>query len=83
MRDLGREGDYSWDCPTATSSKVNITSYRAAKYVLEHAKEFNTVWNDGFEWLMGKGGLEFMLSGDTGFRESSLIFHIHSRRFAT
>ena len=24
-------------------------------------------WNDGFEWLMGKGGLDFMLSGDTRF----------------
>lgn len=25
------------------------------------------MWNDGFEWLMGKGGLDFMLSGDTPF----------------
>ena len=24
-------------------------------------------WNDGLEWLMGKGGLDFMLSGDTPF----------------
>lgn len=25
------------------------------------------MWNDGFEWLIGKGGLDFMLSGDTPF----------------
>ncbi len=24
-------------------------------------------WNDGLEWLMGKGGLDFMLAGDTSF----------------
>ena len=42
-------------------------SYRGAKYVLEHAQEFNVTWNDGLEWLMGKGGLDFMLGGDTSF----------------
>ena len=25
------------------------------------------MWNDGLEWLMGKGGLDFMLGGDTSF----------------
>lgn len=25
------------------------------------------MWNDGFEWLMGKRGLDFMLAGDASF----------------
>ena len=46
---------------------MNFVSYVGAKYILEHAQEFKIVWNDGFEWLMGKGGLDFMLAGDTTF----------------
>ena len=52
---------------------MNFVSYVGAKYILEHAKEFNVVWNDGFEWLMGKGGLDFMLAGDT-------VFHAQQRK---
>ena len=71
MRDLGREDDYSWDRPAAAPIRIDITSYRAVKHILEHPKEFNVVWNDGFEWLMGKEGPKFMLSGDTSFRKFS------------
>lgn len=67
LRSLGREDQYSWDRPAPIPPRVNFTSYQGAKYILEHAQEFNVMWNDGFEWLMGKGGLDFMLSGDTSF----------------
>ncbi|KAK4694208.1 linoleate 10R-lipoxygenase, partial [Lecanoromycetidae sp. Uapishka_2] len=67
MRSLGREDDYSWDRPTPIPPRVNFTSYKAAKYILEHAREFNVVWTEPFGFLMGKGGLDFMLSGDTSF----------------
>ena len=46
---------------------MNFVSYKGAKYILEHAQEFNVMWDDGLEWLMGKGGLDFMLAGDTKF----------------
>jgi linoleate 10R-lipoxygenase len=67
MHNLGREDQYSWDRPAPTPPRVNFTSYKAAKYILEHAKEFNVVWTEPFGFLMGKGGLDFMLSGDTPF----------------
>lgn len=73
LRSLGREDQYSWDRPAATPPRVDVTSYRGAKYILEHAKEFNVVWDDELGFLMGKGGLEFMLGGDTGFREFQLL----------
>ena len=47
--------------------QVTVTSYQGAKHVLEHAQEFNVMWNDGLEWLMGKGGRDSMLGGDTSF----------------
>lgn len=67
MKDLGREGDYSWDKPKRTPPRVDLSSYRAAKYVLEHAQEFNVMWTEPFIWLMGQQGGDFMLSGDTKF----------------
>ena len=67
LRSLGREGDYSWDRPRAIPPRVNFTSYTAAKFVLDHQKEFNVNFGDGFEVLMGKGGRDFMLSGDSAF----------------
>ncbi|MCJ1272406.1 hypothetical protein MMC21_000192 [Puttea exsequens] len=67
MRSLGREDQYTWDRPARIPLRVDLTSYKAAKYVLEHAKEFNVVWTEPFEYLMGKQGLEFMLAGDTTF----------------
>lgn len=67
MRKLGREDQYSWERPAPIPPTVNFTSYKAAKYILEHAKEFNVVWTEPFGFLMGKGGLDFMLSGDTPF----------------
>ncbi|KAL6715679.1 hypothetical protein ACLMJK_006640 [Lecanora helva] len=67
LRDLGREDQYSWDRPAAIPPRVDLVSYVGAKRVLEHAQEFNVMWDDGLEWLMGKGGLDFMLAGDTGF----------------
>ena len=67
LRSLGREDQYSWDRPGAMPSRVDFVSYKGAKYIMEHAQEFNVTWNDGLEWLMGKGGLDFMLAGDTSF----------------
>lgn len=46
---------------------MNLTSYVGAKYILEHAKEFNVMGTDPFTWLMGEGGGNFMLSGDSPF----------------
>lgn len=73
MKDLGREADYDFDRPERIPPRVNIVSYNASKYVLDHAKEFNVNFGDGFEVLMGKGGRDFMLSGDS-------VFHTKQRQ---
>ncbi|KAI9799736.1 MAG: hypothetical protein M1833_003855 [Piccolia ochrophora] len=67
MKNLKREQDYSYDRPTRVPPRVNLTSYKAGKYVLDHQKEFNVNFGDGFEVLMGKGGRDFMLAGDSTF----------------
>jgi linoleate 10R-lipoxygenase len=67
MKDLGRYDDYSWEKPNGSAPRLNITSYVGAKYVLERAQDFNVMWNEGFENAMGKGGLKFMLAGDSAF----------------
>ena len=67
MRKLGREDDYSWDRPAVIPSRVEVTSCKAAKHILEHAKEFIVVWTEPLNFLLDKGGLDFMLSGDTPF----------------
>ncbi|KAL8639900.1 MAG: hypothetical protein Q9226_008813 [Calogaya cf. arnoldii] len=67
MRELGRELDYSWDQPNFIPPRVNLTSYVGAKYLLEHGQQFNVTWGEALGFLMGKGGLDFMLSGDSKF----------------
>ncbi|KAL9596957.1 MAG: hypothetical protein Q9219_005468 [cf. Caloplaca sp. 3 TL-2023] len=67
MRNLKREQDYSWDRPAFIPPRVNLTSYVGAKYLLERGKEYNVTWGEATGWLFGKGGLDFMLSGDSKF----------------
>ncbi|KAI9845144.1 MAG: hypothetical protein M1837_005029 [Sclerophora amabilis] len=67
LKDLGRDSHYSWDRPAAVPPRVNLTSYIGAQYVLKHPQEFKVMWGEGFDFLMGKGGMDFMLSGDTKF----------------
>jgi linoleate 10R-lipoxygenase len=64
MTDLGRVNDYDYSRPTRLPGRINLTSYGAAKYVLTHQDLFHVTWGDGFEWIWGKGGRAFMLSGD-------------------
>lgn len=65
MKDLGRESDYSYDRPTFIPPRVNLVSYPNVKLVLEQQKDFRVVWGDATAFVFGKGGYDFMLSGDT------------------
>ncbi|KAL1964166.1 hypothetical protein VTN77DRAFT_7254 [Rasamsonia byssochlamydoides] len=67
MKNLGRESHYSWDRPAFIPPRVNLTSYEAAKRILEDPKNFRVTWGEATGFLFGKGGLDFMLSGDTPF----------------
>lgn len=67
LRDLGRAEQYSWDKPALIPPRVNLTSYAGAKFILERPKEFKVIWGEGTGHIMGKGGWDFMLSGDTPF----------------
>ena len=61
MRSLGREDDYSWDRPARIPSRINLTSYKAAMYMLERGADFNVTWGPATAHCMGKGGGDFML----------------------
>lgn len=65
MKNLGRESHYSYERPGFIPARINLTSYQAAKFVLEHPKDFTVTWHEGLGFLMGKGGLRFMLAGDS------------------
>jgi linoleate 10R-lipoxygenase len=67
MKDLGRESHYTWDRPAFIPPRVNLTSYSAAKLILENQKDFRVTWGPATGFLFGKGGFDFMLSGDTPF----------------
>lgn len=67
LRGLGREDDYSWEPPAPIPPRVNLTSYVAAKYILERSQEFRVTWGQATGFVMGQGGFDFMLSGDTSF----------------
>ncbi|KAL2422066.1 Linoleate 10R-lipoxygenase [Exophiala dermatitidis] len=91
MKTLGRYQDYDWNPPAYMPTRVNLTSYQSAKYLLERPKEFTVMWNDGLGFVMGKGGEKFCLGGDSTFhrrqRETmhQLIYrdqwHEHVKRF--
>lgn len=67
MTDLGRHDNFSWDRPAFIPPRVNITSYMGAKTILENSKDFRVTWGEATGFLFGKGGLDFMLSGDSTF----------------
>jgi linoleate 10R-lipoxygenase len=67
MKNLGRYDDYSWEPPARIPDRINLTSYAAAQRILNNKHEFNVMWTEGFGHMMGKGGLDFMLAGDTQF----------------
>ena len=69
MKDLGRYGDYSFDRPSFIPPRINLTSYIGAKHVLENAKDFKVTWGEATAWLFGKGGWDFMLSGDSSLHQ--------------
>ena len=67
LTSLGRESHYTWERPAPIPPRVNLTSYIGAKYILENATDFKVTWGEGLGWLMDKGGLDFMLAGDSTF----------------
>ena len=67
LRSLGREEHYTWDRPAAIPPRVNLTSYVGAKYILERPQQFKVTWGAATGYCMGKGGFDFMLSGDSPF----------------
>lgn len=67
MKDLGRYHDYDWSTPEYIPTRVNLTAYQSAKYLLERPRDFTVMWNDGLGFVMGKGGEKFCLGGDTVF----------------
>ena len=67
LQNLERYRHYSYERPAFLAPRVDLTSYPAAKLVLERPDEFRVSWADGLGFLMGKGGREFMLAGDSPF----------------
>ena len=67
LKNISRADLFNFDRPTFQPLRVNITSYGAAKYILENQSRYKVTWHEGLSFLMGKGGSNFMLSGDTPF----------------
>ena len=67
MKSLGRESHYSYDRPKRIPGRTLIQNYKGVRQVLEDQMRFKVTWGDAMEYLSGKGGRNFMLSGDTPF----------------
>lgn len=65
MESIGRADRFDYGRPSPIPPRINITSYGAAKYILENQDRYKVTWHEGLTFLMGKGGARFMLSGDT------------------
>ncbi|OJJ51688.1 hypothetical protein ASPZODRAFT_55528 [Penicilliopsis zonata CBS 506.65] len=65
MKTLGREHHYSYEAPAFIPPRVNLVAYPNVRAVLENQKDFRVVWGDATAFCFGKGGFDFMLSGDT------------------
>ncbi|KAI2792952.1 Linoleate 10R-lipoxygenase [Penicillium oxalicum] len=55
MKSLGREQDYSWERPSFTPSRINLSSHNNARLVLENSTDFTPVWSEAMTELFGKG----------------------------
>ncbi|KAI9372316.1 heme peroxidase [Aspergillus egyptiacus] len=67
MERLGREADYSWVRPAYTPPRTNIFSYPNVRRILGDQDSFHVVWGEATEYIFGRPGADFMLSGDTSF----------------
>ena len=81
LKALKRDHLFDFSRPTAIPTRINITTYGGAKYVLETQDNYKVTWHEGLGFLMGEGGKRFMLSGDTPFHADqrkcmgSLLYH--------
>jgi linoleate 8R-lipoxygenase/9,12-octadecadienoate 8-hydroperoxide 8R-isomerase len=68
LESLGTASKYSWDRPTRIPPLKFITSYAAAKAVLENKKDYKVTWGEPIRFLMELDskdfGQNFCLSGD-------------------
>ena len=66
---LGIDNEYNWDKPALIPSLTFITSYKAAKAILDNQRDFKVTWGTAIKFLMHNDGKEygsdFMLSGDS------------------
>ncbi len=69
LTDLRRDGDYSYDRPAFMAKPIDILSYAATKSILENPDVYKITWGPALEFLMGQGGRDAMLSGDSKFYE--------------
>lgn len=67
LKNLKRDHLFTWDRPEYMPERVNITSYGAAKYILENQDRYRVTWGEGLNSILGNGGGRFMLAGDKPF----------------
>lgn len=67
MKMLGREEDFSWDRPSYTPPRTTLFDYENVRRILEDSSNFRVIWDEATGYVFGKGGYDFMLSGDSPF----------------
>jgi hypothetical protein len=64
LKDLNKDGLYSFEKPKFTPHPHMILGYKAATSVLGDKDTFNVTWGKAIEFLMGAPAHDFMLAGD-------------------
>lgn len=65
LRNLGREADYSWDRPEYTPPRTDVFGYSNVRRILQDPVNFRVTCGEATGYVFGKGGEDFMLSGDS------------------
>ena len=75
LKELGIADRYSWDKPCLIPPLTFITSYAAAKSILDNQTDFKVTWGEAIKFLMRHDdkpyGADFMLAGDNQVNTSS------------
>ena len=64
LKNLKRDHLFNFDRPEYIPERINITSYGAAKYILENQNRYRVTWGEGLTAVLGELGGKFMLAGD-------------------
>ncbi|KAI9681280.1 MAG: hypothetical protein M1817_002563 [Caeruleum heppii] len=73
LTNLGKIDQYDFERPGRMRETAHVSSYAAAKEILDNQQDFKVTWGEGLEAQIGAIGRSFMLSGDESVHTKSRL----------